>query len=84
MHAVAEQELQPEAHAARRAAHTARNVDKERMRGIHGDALRLQLLLQALGCHCIAEKQRLGVLVVHKIAPRVPVRQRPAVFTASL
>ena len=41
MHAVAEQELHPEAHAARRAAHTARNIDKERMCGIHGDALRL-------------------------------------------
>ncbi len=50
------------------------------MRGIHGDALCRQLLLQALGCHGIAEKQRPGVLVVHKIALRVPVRQRPAVF----
>ena len=42
---------------------------------IHGDALRVQLLFQPQCSHSIAQKEGLGVFVIHKVAVGVTCRQ---------
>ena len=72
--------LQPKGDAARRAADAAGQIHEQRVRPIHGDIQTLQLYRQPSGRHGVAQKQVHRLLVVHKIAARVRVRQTAALF----
>ena len=72
---IAEQHLQAKGHAAGAAAHAAGQIGEEGMLCIHGDALRVQLLFQPQRSHGIAQKEGLGVFVIHKMAVGVARRQ---------
>ena len=72
---IAEQHLQAKGHTAGAAAHAAGQIGEERMLRIHGDALRVQLLFQPQCSHSIAQKEGLGVFVIHKVAVGVTRRQ---------
>ena len=72
---IAEQHLQAKGYAAGAAAHAAGQIGKEGMLHVHGDALRVQLLFQPQSSHSIAQKESLGVFVIHKMAVGVARRQ---------
>ncbi|MNF08854.1 hypothetical protein D3C80_2093770 [compost metagenome] len=57
VYGVAEYQLEAKRHATRPTAHAARQIDEQRVLGIHCDALLDKLALQALGGHGIAEEQ---------------------------
>ena len=65
---VAVEPLETIAHAARRPAHPGGDVDDEGVGLIHSNALFLQLGVQPLGGHGVAQEEGDGFLVVHKIA----------------
>ena len=74
VHRVAEQELQPEGDAPRRAADPAGQVDHQGMRGIDRDAGRRQLALQVEGRRGVAEEQVHRALVIDEMRVR-PARE---------
>ena len=65
---VAIEPLEAIAHAARRPAHPGGDVDDEGVGLVHSNALFLQLSVQPLGGHGVAQEEGDGFLIVHKIA----------------
>ncbi|MNY04633.1 hypothetical protein D3C86_1373210 [compost metagenome] len=65
---IPEREFQAKGHPARTAAHSAGQVDEQRVFGIHLDAHLIELLFQPLASHRVAEKQGAGVLVIDEEA----------------
>ena len=74
MDRVSKDQFQAKGHAAGTASHAAGQIHKQRVLGIDGDFSRFQLLLQPQGCHGIAQKQRLGVFVIHEVAVGIAFR----------
>ncbi len=74
MHGIAKSQLQAEGHAAGAAAYAARQINEQRMRGVHDYAGRIQLRFQPLSGHSIAEEQAGGVFIIDKMAGRVALR----------
>ena len=72
---IAEQHLQAKGYAAGAAAHAAGQIGEEGVLRVHGDAQRVQLLFQPQCSHGIAQKECLGVFVIHKMAVGVARRQ---------
>ncbi len=56
------------------APHPARQIDEQRMFGIHHDALLRQLPAQVQGRGAVPQQQRKGAFVVHEMAERVGLR----------
>ena len=77
MHEVTPYLLQAKCNTARRSAHSARKVNKQRMCRIHGNLLLLHLLFEPFSGHRIPKKQILRVLIIHKIAFRIRIRKLP-------
>jgi hypothetical protein len=66
VHVITERQFQAEGHTARTAAHTARQIDKQRVFGIHHPALLFKLRFQTLPGNCIAQKKRARVFIINK------------------
>ena len=64
-------QLQAKRHAARAAADAARQIDVQRMIGIHHAALCGKLRLQPLACHRVAQEQGAGVFIVNEETVRI-------------
>ena len=72
---IAKGQLQAKRHAAGAAADAARQVDVQRMIGIHHAALSGKLCLQALARHRVAQEQGAGVFIVNEEAVRIAFRR---------
>lgn len=78
VHGVPEDGLQPERDPARAAADAARQVDEQRLVGVHGDVERGELPGQPAGGDGVAQEQADRVLVVDEVGARVAGRLRAA------
>ena len=70
--AVPVEQFQPKGHAPGPAAHPAGQVDQQGVVPVHRDTQVRQLPGRPLGRHGVAQKEGAGALVVHKVAPGVP------------